>query len=436
LQHNVSRCPPVYQGDPYADWNFPVKTANESDLVPSWHFSLETNVMLKRNLGLLVLAVGVGGFAGWRFTDVPEEAHAQGSPPIQQVPVTTIRAQIRDVPVFLNGLGTVQALNVVEIKAQVNGTLIALPAREGQEVHKDDIVAEIDPRPYKAVLDQALAQRDEDTALLRSAQLDLTRFQSLARQSFAPVQQVDDQRATVDKQIAAVALDNALVETAQINLGYCVIRAPMDGRVSLYQLNVGNLVEVATQTGIISITQDKPIAMVFTLPEADLARIQAARAKGPVSVQVSEGQSPAVVATGTLLTPNNTIDTTTGTISLKAVFDNNDDRLWPGEFVNARVLVDTLHNAVTVPVLAVEHGPDGLFVYTTKPDGTVGQASVQVGYEDDGQAVATKGLSGNETVIVSGQSRVAPGVHVQATDASNAGQPPPANANDSSASPT
>jgi membrane fusion protein, multidrug efflux system len=384
--------------------------------------------MTRHGVGILALTLVAGVFAGWRILDDPGEAQAQGSPPVEQVPVTTAAARVQDMPVFLTGLGTVQALNVVEIKAQVNGTLIALPAREGQEVHKDDIVAEIDPRPYKAALDQAIAQRDEDTALLRSAQLDLTRFQNLAKESFAPIQQVDDQRATVDKQIAAVALDTAMIETAQINLGYCIIRAPMDGRVSLYQLNVGNLVEVATQTGIISITQDKPIAMVFTLPEADLARVQMARAKGPVSVEVSEGQSPAVVASGTLLTPNNTIDTSTGTISLKAVFDNNDNRLWPGEFVNARVRVDTLRNAVTVPVLAVEHGPDGLFVYTTKPDGTVAQTSVQVGYEDNGQAVVTKGLSGNETVVVAGQSRLAPGVRVRATDVSKATQPPPTDA--------
>jgi multidrug efflux system membrane fusion protein len=159
----------------------------------------------------------------------------------------------------------VQALNTVYIKAQVNGTLIALPQREGQEVHQGDIVAEIDPRPFQAALDQATAQREEDAALLHSAQLDLTRFQNLAKQNFAPVQQVDDRRATVEEQSAAVALDTAVMENAKINLDYCTIRAPMDGRVSLYQLYVGNVIEVATQTGILSITQDKPIAMVFTL---------------------------------------------------------------------------------------------------------------------------------------------------------------------------
>jgi multidrug efflux system membrane fusion protein len=311
---------------------------------------------------------------------------------------------------------------VVEIKAQVNGTLIALPAREGQEVHKDDIVAEIDPRPYKAALDQAIAQRNEDAAMLRSAQLDLQRFQSLAKQSFAPIQQVDDQQATVDRDIAAIGVDTALIETAQINLGYCVIRAPMDGRVSLYQLNVGNLVEVSSQTGIISITQDKPISVVFTLPEADLAQIQAARAKGDVPVTVTNGQdTKTVIATGTLLTPNNTIDTSTGTISLKANFPNTDNHLWPGQFVNVRVQVDIMRNAVTVPVPAIQHGPDGRFVYVTKSDGTVAQSNIKVGYQNDEMAVVTSGLSGQETVVLSGQSRLAPGVRVKATDVTTQG---------------
>jgi multidrug efflux system membrane fusion protein len=243
---------------------------------------------------------------------------------------------------------------------------------------------------------------------------------------------VDDQRATVDKQIAAVALDNAAIENAKINLDFCTIRAPFDGRVSLYQLDIGNLVEVSTQTGILTITQDKPIAMVFTLPEAELARVQAARQRGAVTVEVSQGASPAIVATGMLLTPNNTIDATTGTITLRAMFDNKDDHLWPGEFVNARVLVDTLPNAVTVPLVAVQHGPDGLFVYTIKPDHTVAQNNVRIGYQDDGQAVVTKGLSGHETIVISGQSRLAPGVRVQATDVSKA--PPQAPAADTSGS--
>jgi multidrug efflux system membrane fusion protein len=375
---------------------------------------------MRRGFGLLLVGVSVAGFFGWRAMD-PGPANAADPAPSPTVPVTTAVARIEDVPVFLDGLGTVQPLNVVQIKAQVNGTLIALPVREGQEVHKDDIVAEIDPRPFKAALDQAMAQRDQDTALLKGAQLDLKRFQSLEKRSFAPVQQVDDQQATVDKEIGAIGVDNALVETAQINLGYCIIRAPFDGRVSFYQLNVGNLVQVASQTaGIISITQDKPITVILTLPEAELPRVQDARVKGPVPVTVFDSTGHTQLAIGTLMTPNNMIDTTTGTISLKASFDNMDDHLWPGQFVNARVQVGTLPNAVTIPDLAIVHGPDGTFVYTVKPDGTVAQSTVQAGEQVDGRTVINTGLSGNETVVVSGQSRLAPGTRVNGTDVAKA----------------
>jgi multidrug efflux system membrane fusion protein len=382
---------------------------------------------IKRGVGRLIPIVLLGAALGWYPMN---SATAADSAPV--VPVTTATAQVQDVPEFLSGLGTVQPLNVVQIKAQVNGTLIALPVQQGHEVHKDEIVAEIDPRPYKAALDQAMAQRDEDAALLQSATLDLHRFADLAKRSFAPIQQVDDQQATVNKDTAAVALDNAMVETAQINLGYCVIRAPIDGRLSFYLINVGNIIQSANQTAIVTITQDKPITVVLTLPETDLIRVQDARAKGPVPVIAFNSQDEnRALATGTLMTPNNTIDTTTGTISLKATFDNADDHLWPGQFINARVQIGTLQKAVTVPLLAVQHGPDGLFVYVVKPDQTVDQANVQIGYQDSGRAVVTKGLSGNETVVVSGQSRLAPGTRVKATD-----QPPPSQAAASGASPT
>ena len=234
------------------------------------------------------------------------------------------------------------------------------------------------------------------------------------------MQQVEDQQGTVDKDIGAIGVDNAMIETAQINLGYCVIKAPFDGRVSFYQLNVGNLVQAASQTGIISITQDKPIEAVVTLPEADLPPIQEARSKGDVPVTVFDGTSNKELATGTLMTPNNTIDTATGTISLKATFPNQDSHLWPGQFVNARVQIGTVQNAVTIPALAVQHGPDGTFVYTVKPDGTVAQTNVQTGDQDGTRIVIAKGLSANETVVVSGQSRLEPGTHVTATDASKA----------------
>jgi multidrug efflux system membrane fusion protein len=387
--------------------------------------------MTWRRLGIFILATVLCVSVAWFIARRPAAADAAESSPPPQVPVTAAAAQVQDVPVFLDGLGTVQAFNVVEIRAQINGTLIALPAHEGQEVHKGDIVAEIDPRPYKAALDQATAQKAEDVAQLQSAQLDLKRYQDLAKHQFAPVQQVDDQQATVNKETAAIQADEAMIETAQINLGYCVIRAPFDGRVSLYQLDVGNIINTATQTGIISITQDKPISVVFTLPEADLDRVQTARAKGSVPVEVFAATDGKQLATGTLLTPNNTIDTSSGTIALKATFDNNDDHLWPGQFVNARVQVETLHKAVTIPGVAVQHGPDGLFVYVVKPDQTVAQSTVQEGYQDNGRAVITKGLQGNETVVVTGQSRLSPGTRVQAKAAD---QIPPGSPSDGSSS--
>lgn len=395
--------------------------------------------MTRWRLSMIGLVMVGGALVGWRVMHGSNAAHAAdpASPP--QVPVTTATAQVRDVPVFLEGLGTVQAYNVVEMKAQVNGTLVALPAHEGQEVKKGDVIAEIDPTPYKAALDQAVAQRAEDAALLQSAQLDLKRYQNLAQKNFAPIQQVDDQRATVNKETASVALDNAAIETAQFNLNNCILRAPIDGRVSLYQVDAGNLIEVASQTttGIVSITQDKPISVVFTLPEADLAQVQAARAKGAVPVQASNSQDASQwLGTGTLVTPNNTINTTTGTISLKAAFANQDDHLWPGQFVNTRVQVNVLKNAVTVPELAVQHGPDGLFVFVVKPDQTVAQANIQVGYQDNGLAVVTKGLSGNQTVVVTGQSRLAQGTHVKATPASQPSQPSSTAASGGSASPS
>lgn len=369
-----------------------------------------------RRIGLVGAVVTVSVFAGWLVLRGAGTAQAAGPAPRPQVPVTTTTTKVQNVPVYLDGLGTVRAYNIDEIKAQVNGILIAVPVHEGQEVKKGDIIAEIDPTPYRAALDQAVAQRAEDTAQLQSARLDLVRYQNLAKRSFAPIQQVDDQQASVNKLAAAVQLDNAAIETAEFNLGNCTIRAPISGRVGFYQTDIGNLIEVGSQTGIVSITQDKPIAVVFTLPESELGQVQTAMAQGKVPVEAANSQdSSKILGTGTLLTPNNTISTATGTISLKATFANPYDRLWPGQFVNTRVQVKTLHNTVTVPTIAVQHGPDGLFVYLVQPDQTVTQQAVQVGYQDQGFSVVTKGLSANQTVVLSGQSRLSPGTPVAAT---------------------
>jgi membrane fusion protein, multidrug efflux system len=374
---------------------------------------------MKKFYLLLFAAAIVSSVIVW-FARDHTGLNAQAAAPAPAVPVTATPAKLQDVPVYLRGLGTVLAFNTVEIKAQVNGMLIAIPVHEGQEVRQGDIVAQIDPRPYQAALDQATAQRAEDAAQLQSAQLDLQRYQHLAKSQFAPVQQVDDQQATVNKLVATMQADTAAIETAQINLDYCTIRAPINGRVSFHQTDIGNLIEVANQTGIVSITQDKPISVVFTLPEAQLPRIHQAMASAELPVAAYDSDDRAKLADGQLLTPNNAIDTSTGTIQLKATFANDNDALWPGEFVNARLRVDTLHRVVTVPVAAVQHGPDGLFLYTVKPDNTIQELAVQLAYQNDDIAVIAKGLKGGENVVLTGQSRLSPGTRVAMNASSSA----------------
>jgi len=267
-------------------------------------------------------------------------------------------------------------------------------------------------RPCQAALDQATAQRAEDAAQLQSAQLDLQRFQHLAKSQFEPIQQVDDQQATVNKLVATMQADTAGIETAHINFDYCTMRASINGRVSFQQTDVGNLIEVTNQTGIVSITQDTPISIVFTLPEAQLPRIHQAMATAMLPVVAYDSDDRTELADGQLLTPNNAIDTTTGTIQLKATFPNDNDALWPGEFVNARLRVDTLRRAVTVPVAAIQHGPGGLFLYTVKPDNTVQEQAVSIAYQDDDTTVIAEGVKGGEIVVLTGQSRLAPGTRV------------------------
>lgn len=330
-----------------------------------------------------------------------------------EIPVTVTTASQEDVPVYLDGIGNVQAFNTVSVRAQVDGVLIDLPAHEGQEVHKGDVIARIDPAPYQAALDQALAQRAEDLASLQSAQLDLDRYAKLAKNSYAPVQQVDDQRAVVAKDQAIIQADNAAIETAKIKLGYCTIRAPFDGRVGLYQIDVGNLITANGASPILTVTQDKPIAVVFTLPEDQLLQVQEARSQGPLPVIVMDKATGRTIATGVLTTPDNTIAAATGTIALKARFDNADDHLWPGQFVDARLQVKKLTKVVTIPSISVQHGPDGLFVFFVRPDGTVAQVPVSVAYADSGRSVMSKGVAAGDVVVVGGASRLAPGLKVQ-----------------------
>jgi multidrug efflux system membrane fusion protein len=361
----------------------------------------------------VVLAAAGTGLATLHHSEAADQPSVAPPP---ATPVTVTTATRRDVPVYLRGLGTVQAFNSVVVKAQVNGVLLQVPVAEGQEVKQGDVLAVIDPRPYKAALDQATAQRQKDQAQLQAAQLDLKRYQDLSKRGDAPVQQVDDQLATVNSDTAAVAADDAAIETAGLNLSYCYIRAPFDGKVSLRMLDPGNLIEVAAQTtGIITLVQDHPISVVFTLPEDDLPQIESAMQATPggkLQTLAFDSGDTKQLAQGELQTPNNAIDQSTGTISIKSNFANTDNSLWPGQFVNARLLVNTMKNVVTVPRIAIQHAPDALYVYLVKPDNTVARQDVKLSYQDETTVVVAQGLNGGEKVVTGGVSRLQQGSHV------------------------
>ncbi|MBV8613148.1 MAG: efflux RND transporter periplasmic adaptor subunit [Acetobacteraceae bacterium] len=327
--------------------------------------------------------------------------------------MVTASATRQDVPEFADGVGTVQAYNSVLIRSRVDGALMQVPVKEGQEVKQGDLIAVIDPRPYQAALDAAAAKKTQDEATLANARRDLARYASLAKQSFASQQQLDTQQATVAQQTAAVQADQAAIETAQLNLAYCYITSPIPGRVGLRLVDPGNLVHATDSTGIVSVTQDHPIAAVFTLPQEDLPAIAEAMADGaPPRVLAFSSDGKRQLDTGTLLAPNNQVDASTGTIQLKAEFPNAKNTLWPGQFVDAHLQVATARDAVTVPPAAIQHGPDGLYVYVVKNDGTAALQPVAVGYQTASLAVVTKGLNGGETVVIDGAMRLQPGTRV------------------------
>ena len=351
---------------------------------------------------------------------VARQPGAQPAPPTAaaapSVPVTVIKSMRQDVPVWLRGLGTVQALNTVLVRARVDGTLEKFPVTEGQLVRQGDLLAVIDPRPYKASLDQAVAKKAQDNAQLLNARLDLQRYSALEKKDFASRQQVDTQVAMVNQYTAALEADDAAIEAAQLNFSFCYITAPFDGRVGLRQVDPGNLVHATDTGGIVMMTQVRPITVVFTLPQADLPPILDAMGKRKLDVAAWTSDDKVRLATGTLLTPDDAIDVTTGTIKLKATFPNLDDRLWPGQFVDTQLLLRTEQNAVTVPTQAVQHGPNGLYVYLVRPDSTVQRQLIQA--EDRGPVMTvSKGLDGGETIVLDGQSRLENGIHVAATPA-------------------
>jgi multidrug efflux system membrane fusion protein len=362
-----------------------------------------------------LVATMAAGTAGTAFAQSP--APAGGG-----VPVTVTHPVKRDVPIFLTGLGSVAALKTVLIRSRVDGTLNSVGFTEGDEVKKGDVLAQIDPRPYQAALDQALAKKASDEAQLGNARNDLNRYSQLARNQFAAQQQVDTQRTTVAQAEANIKADAAMVEAAQLNLDYSRITAPFDGRVGLRQTDPGNFVRAADTSGIgiVTLSQIRPISMTFTVPQDNVPTITAAMSRGKLKVEAYSADDKTHLSDGELLTIDNAIDTTTGTIKVKATFPNTDNQLWPGQFVNARLLVGMRTGALTVPTQAVQRGPNGLYVYVVKPDQTVALTPVEMVQDTGTFAVISKGLTGGETVVLSGQSRLSNGTRVAGTEAAAA----------------
>jgi multidrug efflux system membrane fusion protein len=369
------------------------------------------STMRKRSLiGALLLAVLV--LLAWRLmTHRPADAAAHRAPAV--IAVDTAGATRADVPVYLSGLGTVQAFYTVTVTARVDGELQKVAFTEGQTVHKGDLLAQIDPRPNQAAYEQAVAVKAKDAAQLANAGRDLERYTILQPQNLASKQTVDTQHAMVDQLTAQLQVDQAAIDNARTQLDYTRITSPIDGRTGIRLVDPGNIVRAAAATGIVVVTQMQPIAVVFTLPEEDLAAVNAALSAGPVAVTTLSRDGHTVLDRGTLTLIDNEIDQATGTAKLKAVFGNAHGTLWPGQYVNARVLVRTARNALTLPTAAVQLGPNGPFTYVVKADSTVEARPLQIGEENAGITVVTAGLELNEQVVTSNQYRLQPGAHVR-----------------------
>jgi multidrug efflux system membrane fusion protein len=327
-------------------------------------------------------------------------------------PVTAETAASRDMPVYVRGLGTVQAYNNVSVKSRVDGTIVKVDFTEGQEVKKGDPLFEIDPRPFQAALAQAQANLARDQAQQANAQRNANRDKPLVGKEFISRQQFDTDSTNATALEATVASDKAAIEAAQLNLDYADIRSPIDGRTGARQIDIGNLVHASDNTALVTITQLKPIYVSFTAPQGELDAIRQAQIKDAVSAEAWSQGEGRQIAKGGLTLIDNQIDQSTGTIHLKASFDNQDEALWPGEFVDMRLQVDTLKNAVTVAARSIQAGPDGSFLFVIKPDDTVEQRIVTVAENEDGLAVVSKGLSAGEQIVVDGQYRLQQGTKV------------------------
>lgn len=352
---------------------------------------------------VLALLCSLGGLTMGR-------AETAGGPPPVPVTVATIARQ--DVPDWQHGLGTVQAFYAVQLRTHVDGTLLAVPVKEGQDVKAGEVLAVIDPRPYQAALDVALAKRAQDQAQLANAQADLRRYTALARNDFASRQQVDTQSALVKAAAATIAGDDAQVEAAKLNLDFCRITAPFDARVGLRNVDPGNFVRASEATPILSIAQIQPISVLFTLPQDQLPAIARAMRAGTPQVVVLAGDDRTELDHGRLATIDNSVDPATGTIRLKASLPNPGRTLWPGQFVNVRVLLGIDRHVIAAPADAVQHGPNGLYVYKVEAGDTVSVQPIEVARRAGDVYVVTKGLNEGMVVVTGGQSRLRNGARI------------------------
>jgi|SRR5690242_15158740 len=386
----------------------------------------------RRYLGFSLLVLIIVGIGYVILHGTPEGRRASGgrfrgnSGP---VPVLVTAAHSADVPVYFDGVGTTRALNSVTIRPQIDGKLVRINFKEGQDVDRGYLLAELDPTIYKAQLDQARAKKGQDDAQLANARRDLERYERLVQTNSVTHQQADTQKSLVAQLEAQTRADQAAIDNAQGFLDYTRITAPFAGRTGIRQIDVGNVVHPTDPNGIVVITQIRPISVLFTLPQQQLGRVNKAFSAAPLAVEALGEDSRTVIDKGTLQVVDNQVDQTTGTVRLKAEFPNSDLQLWPGEFVNVRLLVETLKGAIVVPTAAVQRGPNGTFVFLAQSNDTVSVRQVTVSQQDDTQAVITAGLQSGERVVTTGFSRLADGSKIkigsaQPTSQVNGGEQP------------
>ncbi len=367
-------------------------------------------------LWLLVLAVLFGGaFGGYKLRgrSQAQAAARQGQSAVAGVPVAVAPVEKRDVPVYLRGLGSVTAFNTVTVRSRIDGQLLQVAFREGQFVHAGDLLAQIDPRPYQVALDQAEGQLARDQAQLTVARLDLARYEKLWQEGVFSQQQYDTQKATVGQLEGVIRVDQALIDNQRLQLTYCRITAPLSGRIGLRLVDQGNMVHAADPNGMLIITQVQPIAVVFTIPEDNLPEVVKQMRGGELRAEAYDRDDKTKLAAGKLTTLDNQIDQTTGTIRLKAMFDNENLSLWPNQFVNVRLLLRLQKGAICVPSAALQRGVQGPFVYVVRPDNRAEVRPTQVDFIEGNLTVISGGVTVGEQVVVDGQDKLQAGTKVE-----------------------